>query len=107
MAGMRSINIEMLMNHSTGITDSYYRPQENEVLQDYLKAVKNLTILENTSNEVFKKEIDELREKNENNEHIIQSRLQEKDDALVTLSDHVIRLMRDMQVLKNSNTHKI
>jgi integrase len=104
MAGMRSINIEMLMNHSTGVTDSYYRPQENEILQDYLKAVKNLTVMEN-SNEIFKKEIEDLREKNENNEHIIKSKLRKKDDALTTLSDQVMRLMRRMQDMENSNRH--
>ncbi len=105
MAGMRSINIEMLMNHSTGVSDSYYRPLESEILQDYLKAVKNLTILEDTDNEVFKKEIDELREKNENDEHFIKSKLQEKDDALTTLSDQVMRLMREVQDMKTSNRH--
>ena len=44
MAGMRPINIEVLMGHSTGISDSYYRATENELLDDYLKAVDFLTI---------------------------------------------------------------
>src|SRR5919205_3109094 len=44
IAGMRSINIEKLMGHSTGISDSYYRATESEVLEDYLKAVETLTI---------------------------------------------------------------
>jgi hypothetical protein len=42
---MKPINIEKLMNHSTGISDSYYRATENELL-DYLKAVEMLTISE-------------------------------------------------------------
>lgn len=41
---MRPINVEILMNHSTGISDSYYRPSENALLEDYLKAVPALTI---------------------------------------------------------------
>jgi integrase len=98
---MKAANVEMLMGHDIGVSKSYYKPLEKIVMEDYLKAVKNLTILENPNNEYFKKEIEDLREKNENNEHIIKSRLQEKDDALVTLSDQVMRLMREMQELKS------
>jgi CubicO group peptidase (beta-lactamase class C family) len=41
---MKPINIEKLMNHSTGIADSYLRATEAEFLEDYLKAVDFLTI---------------------------------------------------------------
>jgi hypothetical protein len=34
----------MLMSHSIGISDSYYRPTEEELLNDYLKAISCLTI---------------------------------------------------------------
>ena len=44
LAGMKPINIEKLMNHSIGISNSYYRATENELLEDYLKAVQVLTI---------------------------------------------------------------
>jgi galactitol-specific phosphotransferase system IIB component len=44
LAGMKPINIEILMGHSTGISDSYYRATEAELLEDYLKAVDFLTI---------------------------------------------------------------
>ena len=43
---MRPINVETLMGHSTGISDSYYRPTEKELLEDYLKAVPLLSISE-------------------------------------------------------------
>ncbi len=42
---MKPINVEMLMGHSTGVSDSYYRPNDNELLQDYLNAIPELTIL--------------------------------------------------------------
>ena len=42
---MKPINVETLMGHSTGISDSYYRPNENELLQDYLNAASELTIM--------------------------------------------------------------
>ena len=32
------------MGHSTGISDSYYRATETELLEDYLKAIDFLTI---------------------------------------------------------------
>jgi integrase len=43
---MRPINVETLMGHSTGISDSYYRPTDGELLEDYLKAVPLLTVSE-------------------------------------------------------------
>jgi hypothetical protein len=70
-AGMKPINIEKLMNHSVGISNSYYRATENDILEDYLKVVDFLTItrenriiIENqqmkTHNESFQREKDEL-----------------------------------------------
>jgi hypothetical protein len=41
---MQPINIEELLNHSTGISDSYYRVTESQLLEDYLNAVPFLTI---------------------------------------------------------------
>ena len=43
-AKMSSINVETLMGHSIGISDSYLRPTENQLLEDYLMAVNSLTI---------------------------------------------------------------
>jgi integrase len=44
LSRMQPINIEELMNHSTGISDSYYRVTESQLLEDYLNAVPFLTI---------------------------------------------------------------
>ncbi len=44
ISGMKPINIEKLMGHSIGISGSYYRATENELLEDYLKAIEFLTI---------------------------------------------------------------
>lgn len=38
-AGMRSINIELLMGHNIGLGNSYYKPNETELFQDYLEAL--------------------------------------------------------------------
>jgi hypothetical protein len=32
------------MGHSVGISDSYYRPTENELLQDYVRVMDALTV---------------------------------------------------------------
>jgi integrase len=61
IAGMKSINIENLMNHSIGVSNSYYRPQEKELLDDYLKAVEHLTIKENNNNNEIEKGVVEER----------------------------------------------
>jgi integrase len=71
LAGMKPINIEKLMNHSVGISNSYYRATENDLLEDYLKVVDFLTISKESKlifenqqmkihNESFQREKDEL-----------------------------------------------
>jgi hypothetical protein len=68
---MKPINIEKLMNHSIGISNSYYRATENDILEDYLKVVDYLTISQENKlifenqqmkihNESFQREKDEL-----------------------------------------------
>jgi hypothetical protein len=60
---MKSINIEKLMGHSVGLSDSYYRATESELLNDYLKAIDSLTINEENrlSNKVRVLEVEKSR----------------------------------------------
>ena len=37
IGGMKPVNVETLLNHSTGISDSYYRPRESELLRSILQ----------------------------------------------------------------------
>jgi hypothetical protein len=60
-AGMKLSNIETLMNHSLGISDSYYRITESELLEDYLKANDSLLI---DNQQKLQKHIVDLTEKN-------------------------------------------
>ena len=46
LAGLRSIVVEILLSHCTGISDSYFRPTEAELLEEFLKAADYLTINE-------------------------------------------------------------
>jgi integrase len=41
---MNRLNVEFLMGHSIGLNSNYYRPTEQELLTDYIKAVPSLTI---------------------------------------------------------------
>src|SRR5438132_12504822 len=83
ISGMKPINIEKLMGHSTGISDSYYRATENELLEDYLKAVEFLTI----SNENrLQKQLTEIAEKVKDTESI-KSELVAKNREIGVLSD--------------------
>jgi integrase len=75
---------------SRGLDVNYDRTTEEDRLQEYLKAVDLLTI---SSENRLRKEVQEK-------DHIIDRKLQEKDDALVTLSDQVIKLMAEVAELK-------
>jgi integrase len=97
---MKSIIVEILMGHTIGVSDCYYKPSEKEILEDYLKAIDVLTINKNNSNVIIEKEIKQLKEKNENNEYVIKSKLQERDDAIIALSDQVMQLMEEVRKLK-------
>ena len=41
---MKSLHVEILMGHLTGLADNYYRISEQELLEEYLKAVDDLSL---------------------------------------------------------------
>ncbi|MDA4125143.1 MAG: hypothetical protein OK438_06835 [Thaumarchaeota archaeon] len=41
---MKTLHVEQLLDHDTGLKESYNRPTEDDLLNDYLKAVPELTI---------------------------------------------------------------
>ena len=58
---MKSINVARLMSHDTGIVRHYYRPTEDDILNEYLKAIDSLTINEENW---LQTRVKELTEKN-------------------------------------------
>jgi hypothetical protein len=112
LAGMKSINIEKLMGHSIGISDSYYRATEKELLDDYLKAINFLTI---GQEQEFRDKIDSLVAKHSNIEGQIRNQLANKDleinnlsnnnisntDALAAMAEQIIDLTKEINLLKN------
>jgi len=54
----------------------------------------------NGNNSVLQKQVEELAEKTTSNDFLLKAKLQEKDDVLATLSDQVMKLMAEVQELK-------
>ena len=71
------------MNHSVGISDSYYRATENELLEDYMKAVDLLAI--NRDRTALQKQVKVLTQRNEDSEYLVKAKLLEKDDQIQRL----------------------
>jgi hypothetical protein len=112
MAGMKSINIEKLMGHSLGMsTNSYYRATSDEILRDFLKAVPLLTI---SSENRLQKQMEDVMERSKIDNDNIKSLLYEKEqaisdlternssntDAIAALSDQVLKLTKEIEILK-------
>lgn len=82
---MKSINVSILMSHDTGIVQHYYRPTEQDLLDDYLNAV---TLLMIDQDEIkLNEQIQELEQRNQTNEYIIKGKLQEKDEEISLLKE--------------------
>ena len=61
---MKLLNVKLLIGQDTGLEKSYYKPTENELLEDYLQVVNDLTV-----NEEFrlKMKISDLEQKQDRN----------------------------------------
>jgi hypothetical protein len=118
IAGMKSINIEKLMGHSVGISDSYYRATEKELLDDYLKAISHLTI---STEHRLSKQMDDIIQQSRDNNSSIKSKLYDKQhaitnlternslnvDAIASLSDQVMKLMEEIEILKKNQKYDL
>lgn len=74
---MRPANVEILMGYGIGISSSYYRPTEKEILGDYLKVVDLLSV-SSGDKIVLQKQVIELKEKSRDSEYLIRGKLQKK-----------------------------
>jgi integrase len=84
IAGMKPINIEKLLSHSIGISNSYYRPTDTELLEDYLK-VSDLLIIDKQGK--LQKELHKFEEKNQEETYIIKGKLQEREEEIKSLKE--------------------
>ena len=86
---MKPINVETLMGHSTGISDSYYRPTEKDLLDDYLQVVDQLLINDTRKLRAEAQEINKIKEQETFN-----------SDAIASLSDQVMKLSAELEQMK-------
>jgi site-specific recombinase XerC len=82
IAGMKPINIEKLLSHSIGISNSYYRPTDTELLEDYLK-VSDLLMIDKQGK--LQTELHKYEQKNQEENYIIKGKLQEREEEIKSL----------------------
>ncbi|HEY7573327.1 MAG TPA: hypothetical protein VH796_18355 [Nitrososphaeraceae archaeon] len=85
------------MGHNIGVSASYYKPTEREVLEDYLKAVNVLTIVGDKA--ALQRQVFELKEETKNNEFLIEAKLKEKDEIINSMKE---RYDVDISLLKEA-----
>ena len=93
LSKVNSLHIEMLMNHSIGISDSYMKPTDDDLLKDYLNAVDSLTI---NGEYLLQKQVEVLKHKTKDNEYIIKGKLLDSESEIQNLKEQ-IRLMQASQ----------
>lgn len=76
---MISANVERLMGHSNGLKDSYYKPTDKQVLEDYKKVLNLLTIQDENKLQL---EMNDLVNKKRDIEDELNLKLVEKDELI-------------------------
>jgi hypothetical protein len=84
---MKSLNVEILMGHDIGLANSYYKPSQQELLDDYLRSAELLTIQNDRLK--LEKQVRELKEKSKDDKHVIDARLLEKENELQALKKQI------------------
>jgi hypothetical protein len=94
------------MGHSTGISDSYYRATEAEVLEDYLKAVDFLTINDQRR---LQKEVADISEKAKEENSLVKAKLQDRDNDIAELKAAVAFLTNRVNaaIIANEPSSKV
>jgi hypothetical protein len=104
---MKPINVELTLGHNFGVSRSYWRPLQQEVLQDYCKAIDLLTL--GGDQNALQEKVEQLTEKTKDNEYIIKAKLQDKENTVRKMKeryDTEIGLLKEaildmQQLLKN------
>jgi integrase len=111
--GMRAINVEKTMGHDIGISESYYKPTEKEVAEDYLKAVDLLTINANTAilqkqaarmSEQSEREKSTMEEKHRLEMSKLEEKMEQNSQVFSKLSDQVRTIMNEISYMKSSKS---
>jgi hypothetical protein len=87
---MNRLNVEYLLGHTVGLNSNYYRPTEQELITDYLKAVPVLTI--NGSNETLEKSLEQQEQESEK----MKKRIEELTEEQKKLNEMVSTSMQTL-----------
>ena len=99
---MKSINVEICMGHNIGVSKSYYKPTDMDLLADYLKAVEVLTMDKVSSQ--LEKEVIVLKEKQDEIELMKlkhEKEMKEIREEMHENLDHIRSMIKDNPVLAN------
>ncbi|MFL6398225.1 MAG: hypothetical protein ACJ72J_01415 [Nitrososphaeraceae archaeon] len=94
-ADVRPAIKEMFMGHSIGYDDNYFKPSENDVLEEYLTAVDWLTINEENR---LKKKVKELTKKQDEIE-IMKERHQQEINDIREKMNHIMSMIQQNPML--------
>ncbi len=101
-AKVDGIHKEMFLGHATGLDDSYYRPEPEDLLPDYLKVIPSLTFDDTevlkVQNMSLQKEIEKEQEKDK--------RIERNETTVHSLMIH-IREMKEKEQERNTDSEKI
>jgi len=90
---MKPTNVELTMRHDIGVSASYYRPTEKEVLEDYRLAIPLLAI--SSGSDIIKAKLQER-------DNAIQ-KMKEKHDADIASLKEKMSFME--QIMENTMRH--
>jgi integrase len=91
-ARIPSIKIELLMGHSLGVSDSYVRFTEEQILEDYLQIVDYLTV--NQTIVLINKSLKKQEETIQNSLKELETKHRKEMDALHSKYEHDIRSIK-------------
>jgi integrase len=94
---MKPANVELLSGRDIGVSQSYYKPTEQQLLSDYLNAVELLTVNEESK---LKINIEKLEEKDREIE-LLKERYQESNRSVSLLSDQFTLQSERLSQLEN------
>jgi integrase len=95
---MLPLHVEMLLGHDTGLSMSYYRPSDKTLLEDYMKAVDELTI--DADKELLQRQVTDLEQKRRDSEYIIQGKLREKEKEIEILKSQMHEVLTTLRMAK-------
>ena len=84
-AKMLNNMVELTIGHSLGVAKNYDRFTEEQVLEEYLKAVPSLTI--NEDPQVLSKQLADLQQTNKDESQMIRAELEEKNHQIASMNE--------------------